>query len=117
MEQKLTFNSLLELLDALFYSVIDAETMSTKRGCFKSPNGYDHLNFDISEDAEDEFWKGAASTVLANPTPANILNLRRSSGWWMRRITWNGSLYEYTAGQDYPHEIRRIKLLVRKQSL
>ncbi len=114
MEQKLTFNSLRELLDALFYSVIDAETMSTKRGCFKLPDG---LYFEISEDAEDEFWKGAASIIWANPTEANILNLRRSSGWWMRRIIWNGSRYEYIAGQDYPNEIRAIKSLVRKQGL
>ena len=115
MEQKLIFKSLQELLDALFYSVIDAETMSAKRGCFKSSDGYDHFDFEISEDAEDEFWKGAATTVWSNPTPANILNLRNSSGWWMRRITWNGSQYEYTAGQDHPHEIRKIQSKVRKQ--
>lgn len=117
MENKIKrFSTLQELLDALFYDSISAEMISEKRACFKDGNQYDHYDFEIPEASELHFWKEIAKCIWNKPSEANINALRASKGWWLKRLTWNGIRFEYTAGQDQPYEIRKIQKLVMKQS-
>lgn len=110
------FSTLQELLDALFHDTVSAEVMSEKRACFKDGDLYDFYDFEIPEASESHFWNEIAKRIWNKPTEANINALRNSKGWWLRRLTWNGERYEYTAGQDYPYEIRQIRKLVKAQS-
>lgn len=110
------FSHLQQLLDALFHDCISAEVISEKRACFKEGAQYDFYDFEIPEASEFHFWKEMAKCIWNKPTPANIEALRNSKGWWLKRLTWNGIRFEYTAGQDHPYEIKKIQQLVMKQS-
>lgn len=110
------FSTLQELLDALFHDTVSAEMISEKRACFKEGSQYNHCDFEIPEASEFHFWKEVAKCVWSKPTTENVNALRDSKGWWLKRLTWNGIRFEYTAGQDHPYEIRKIQKLVMKQS-
>lgn len=111
------FASLHELLDALYAGgYISAEMMSEKRACFKDGASYEWTDFIVPTSSEEHFWKEMAKVVWNKPTAQNIADLRNSKGWWLNRLTWNGTRYSYDAGQDYPYEIRKIQNLVKKQN-
>lgn len=113
METKVkSFSTLQELLDALFHDTVSAEMISEKRACFKDGEHYNHYDFVIPDTSEAHFWKGVAKCIWSKPSDANIAALKESKGWWLKRLTWNGVRFEYTAGQDYPYEIRKIQKLV-----
>ncbi len=109
------FSSLQEMLDALYgYDCITAQMISEKRACFKDDESYNHYDFELPEASVDHFWKELAKKIWNKPSEQNITDLRNSEGWWLKRLSWNGERYEYTAGQDHPYEIRMIQKLVKK---
>lgn len=110
------FSTLQELLDAVFHDTISAEMISEKRASFNDGKLYEWCDFEIPEASEFLFWKEMAKIIWNKPSAANIEALRTSKGWWLKRLTWNGDRFEYTAGQDYPYEIRKIQRQVMKQS-
>lgn len=109
------FSCLEDLLEALSNDSISAEMMSEKMAAFNDGKLCEYSDFELPSSSEDHFWKELAKIIWNKPSEQNISDLRNSNGWWLKRLTWNGDRYEYTAGQDYPYEIRMIQKLVKKQ--
>ena len=66
--------------------------------------------FQLSAEAEEEFWLGIAQVVWERNYRANIDCLKYCRPFdLMSRLWYNGRYFVYCAGQDYLSEIRAIQ--------
>lgn len=65
--------------------------------------------FSLPSDVVETFWEGLAKVVWRKPSERQIIRIRYYNAGIMDRLWFNGSRYEYCAGQDYPGEIRFIQ--------
>ncbi len=105
-----TLKGLMKALNMKQFSALDM-----RRECwFFSDTRQSHPVI-LSEDAQNEFWKGIAQVVWERNWKANINNLRFCKTFGlMSRLIYDGKRCFYCAGQDYPSEIRVIQRTSRK---
>jgi hypothetical protein len=75
------------------------------------------INFTLDEDVKEDFYRGIAGVLWSRVTDERIEFVRYSDyKYILNRLAYNGQYkrYEYSAGQDYPGEIRFIQNLLRK---
>lgn len=106
-----TYKTLKGLLKAMGETTLTAKQMAEKHARFADAWHYD---FKVSEELENEFWKGIAEVVWKRPSARQINLLKYAKSWMLDRLYYSNGYYRYCAGQDYPSEIRSIQNCVNR---